>query len=166
MGLDYNTYVGPYVECRFEDKEIIEARRTCTNRECNIHSRLVWDEKTKFCSQCGAAIAPVDFKKIVPAVNDAELQDGELKNNLRTPCGDQIRDYQQKNHVHLWLSNLRSCGISIEYYETSIHEITSNMLDEQIKAFKKQFGKALIVLAKHYGEDNMTFKYGIFHWVS
>lgn len=169
MGIDYSTYVGPYVECRFGNKETIENRRTCPNKLCKQFGKEIYENSTKFCDQCGSQIDVVEFHKTVEAVNNYELR-MSFNEALVTPLGDGIYFWQKENNIHVWIPNqYLMCDeyprVKVEHRESSIQEIPIELPAAQIAAFKKQFAKELAVLSEAYGADKMTYKWGIIHQV-
>lgn len=169
MSIDYSTYIGPYVECRFENKETTEKRRCCPTKSCKRFGKEVYEKATKFCDQCGAQIEVVEFPKIVEAVDDYELR-MSMDEALHTPMGDELHFWQKENNIHIWMPNrYLKCEdyprIEVEHRESSIQEIPVELPAAQIAAFKSQFEKELAMLAKEYGDDKMTYKWGVIHQV-
>jgi len=169
MSIDYSTYIGPYVECRFENKNDIEKRRCCPNKDCKEYSKKTYDNKHKFCDQCGTKITIIEFPIIVEAVNDYDLR-MEMDEALHTPMGDSLHFWQKENNIHVWMPNqFLECDefprVKIDHHESSIQEIPLGMPLGQIETFKRQFEKELALLAQKYGEANMTYKWGVIHQV-
>ena len=169
MGIDYSTYIGPYVECRFSNKDDIEKRRCCPKKDCKEYGKNLWDEKQKFCNQCGEKITAVEFPVVVGAVDEYEIR-MSFNEALHTPMGDELHFWQKENNIHIWMPNqYLKCEeyprIELEHQQSSIRDIPVELPANQIEAFKIQFEKEIAVLESNYGKENMTFKWGVVYQV-
>lgn len=67
--------------------------------------------------------------------------------------------------THLWLPNCKLDCVPplIDLDTTRVAEITPAVLYAQLQAFRHQFATALAVLAQHYGEGHVSYRWGIIH---
>lgn len=168
MGIDYSTYIGPYVECRFGKKNDVDKYRCCPTKTCKSYHKKIWGDHP-FCDQCGAKIELTEFPVVVGAVDEYEIR-MSFDEALHTPMGDSLHFWQKENNVHIWMPNQHlECEeyprIKLEHSESSIQEIDPNCPNGQIAAFRNQFKEELAVLESNYGKENMTFKWGVVHQV-
>lgn len=163
MGIDYSIHLGPYVECRTKKKAGTEKRRVCTNEKCKQHDRERYDEKAKFCEECGSKIEKVDFSVEQPAVDRWKISE-KIQEAMTWPMGDEMASWMEKNNLHIWITNRTDCPhlhFNPKYDPFQMRAVTSEFIEDEIAKFKAYHEKELKVLFKTYGEENCTFKWGL-----
>lgn len=162
MGIDYSIHLGPYVECRTKKKAGVEKRRVCPNDKCKKHNEKRYDD-IKFCEECGARIEKLDFPIEQEAVERWALSE-KMKEALTWPMGDEFAHWMGKNDIHIWLTNKADCPhlyFNPKHDSFQMREVTPQLIEEELEAFKKCHEKEIQLLYKTYGEENCTFKWGL-----
>ncbi len=168
MGVDYSTFLGPYVECKVSQtttkKRTPLMRRTCPNPECGQYLR-VFAEKNKFCPACGNKVAEVTVDKPADSVNPHELQQ-QIDERLVFPPNGALSDYMKKNGTHLWLPNQKFSDRKCHYdhKEETVEEIALERIMNDFEDFHGVFQNDLNVLAEAYGQDNILIKWGLINY--
>lgn len=93
-----------------------------------------------------------------------------ITEKLFLPMGSEIRSLQEEKKIQIWLPNRRlDCAmypeINLAQHRSSFHEVTSKIIAKQCAAFIQQFENEIEILHKFYGEENVTVKWGIIHYV-
>lgn len=118
MGIDYTTYMGPHVRAKVTKVPSTEKRRTCSRDSCSQYENRVYDNKTKFCVQCGSPIEDRDFPIQVDSVNIHEVREDLLDEALCPPSGDGFYKWMRENNTHLWLANGHVPGTEVQVLPT------------------------------------------------
>ncbi len=158
MGVDYNVYVGPYVEIEIlkkpTKKETYEYPG-CPKPICRKYHEA--QNKAKFCSDCGAAI-----ETIVEEV-DEEWDIYELLEHHEV-IGEMYPDSidEENGDTQLFFpcaEDLKAGSWSLKY--DSVWEDLSDLnVEEEIQKVKDQCSKSLAILEEVYGAKPVV-KWGV-----
>jgi hypothetical protein len=170
MGIDYTTYMGPHVRCKVTKVSSTEKHRTCSRDSCSQYEQRVYDNKTKFCVQCGSPIEDRDFPIQVDSVDAHEVREDLLDEALTTPSGDYFYRWMRDNNIHIWLANRHVPGarkFSFSPRENTQNvPVTPEMIAVEITAFSDFYEKELVILRQEYGEENVEVLWGLIHYIS
>lgn len=170
MGIDYTTYMGPHVRAKVTKVPSTEKRRTCSRDSCSQYENRVYDNKTKFCVQCGSPIEDRDFPIQVDSVNIHEVREDLLDEALCPPSGDGFYKWMRENNTHLWLANRHVPGARKFRFSPREDDqqisITPEMIEKEITAFSDHFEKEIAILKQEYGDENVSVHWGLIHYIS
>jgi hypothetical protein len=162
MGIDINTFVGPFVACKNEAADVERTVRCCTNAECHKHKYNIFDKGTKFCVACGSAIDKVTITVEGQKVSCGDMVE-EFHDDLWVASGEYGFDDKS---IDTWISN-KGAG---KYYDAKrecyAKVIKPEDIEPQIEAFKEKHSAALAKLIEAYGEENVEIKWGVLGWMS
>jgi hypothetical protein len=166
MGTDYTTNLGPYVECRTGKVEKTLTKNACINKKCDTYGK---ERSTPFCEKCGGKIDEFTYKTQGSKVDAWEVAE-KLNEKLTSPMGDYIRQWEKKNNIDLWVSNIRRKGknrpFSFDPTEAvEALEITPALMADEISEFTDQFRGEISILRKEYGLENVTVKWGLINTI-
>ena len=156
MGIDYNVYVGPFIECIPTKVMRTEEHPGCPKCNRETHG--------KFCSKCGTPIGIltkqvedylVDYGDCEQAFLDAGLEEDDLY----------TIDHDKPSVI--LVANSKGFGHSIDpKYEFGL------LIDEEIDAvaektkLSEMYAKHIEILKSLYGEDNVSVRWGIISYTS
>lgn len=163
MGIEYRTYVGPYVRCVVGTAEVEKSRRACLTQGCQNHQRDNAGRDSAFCSLCGSPIGLVPYTVVELAVDEWDVRDA-LNERLATPSGDGYSFWARDEYAHLWIPNVSTPGRDYsldERADFALMEITPEQALEERAAFTVQFQPELTVLRATYGADAVSIHWGI-----
>lgn len=161
MGIDYGLYVGPYVECKVQKVAVTKRRRACVNPNCDNHKRSV--HSSAFCHLCGSRIDLVEYTEMEHAVSQWDLQE-QIMERLSSVSGDEYWRRSREDDVHLWKPNVDTGGR--EYHleaqeDFALHEITPDLVRDEVARFEAQFAPELTVFRERYGAGAVRVAWGI-----
>ena len=167
MGLDYTTYIGPYVRCK--TKKVASAKKisTCSNADCESYCNEYWViTNKKFCDTCGSPIQDRMLPIEVANVNAAEVQLDFLKDALCFVSGN---DFESMKGDHIWLSNRRmpdgTRDYSFDSRECNQHAlIDAELIENEKHQFAAFYEKEIFILGEKYG--NIEVEWGLIHHIS
>lgn len=168
MGVDYITYIGPYLECHYINKDNVKKIHCCMNPLCHKYL-TIFDSTNVYCSMCGKMLSVDDHPTDDPNADILEIE-VQLQDSICRPLGDEIFDWQNKHHMHIWLINrVLQCVeyplIILDNECNYVQEIPAEMPMAQMDAFRSQFAKEIETLEGFYGHENMKYKWGIIQQV-
>lgn len=163
MSITYNTYVGPYVRCAVEFKDVIDLKKGCVNAECPNH-KLDRFVSGKFCMVCGSPIGDVPYTERKEAVDRWEVSE-EIDQRFSDPGGDGYYRWVEENKAHLWLPNI-DAGIPrnghLESQEVfALADIQAADIQTETEQFTTFFAAELALLRSRYGEAAVSIHWGI-----
>jgi hypothetical protein len=165
MGIDYATYLGPYIVCKTEIEDAKATMKSCTNVKCKTYKQERWGAK-KFCDECGQKIGEIEISVKQNKVDTNVLSD-ELNEAMTVPSGDSFHDLTRDNKIDIWYGN-RQDGIGISFDpkdEVMYEEFESNTIKVQIDDFVKEYAKELEIIKNAYGAENVSVKWGLIHQI-
>jgi hypothetical protein len=154
MGIDYNCYVGPYIQCKKEKGIRYKSVMTCSNKGCKEYGH---HNSQKFCGNCGSVIGTIEFPAEVETVDSCEVQ--ETIDEDLVP----IHSEQWENH-DIWILN-KGWIRKLHYdpkYEEALVEV--NDTAKEIFQFEKDFAKQIEIILKAYG--TIEIKWGMILWMN
>jgi hypothetical protein len=164
MGIDYNTYVGYYVQCKVRLVEAMEARTTCPTPGCAHHGKYLTGT---FCAGCGARIASVSFATRHPEV-DAERVEHALASFLHVLPGDGAHHWMHAQGLHIWIPNFKLAPLGGVRFDPREEDflIQPFMIAPNPLAFalSRDFAPAMSLLRKFYGEERVEVLWGLIHY--
>jgi hypothetical protein len=153
MSIDYSIYIGPFVRCKVEKKEVEKERRTCPHKNCRNHDKRI---STAFCSFCGSKIEEVKYKEEADAVNWGEVSE-KIKDTLVCPI--------HKNGEHIWIGNRIDDQCHLSYDPTELesgYDVCQDWMSE-VRSFVAFYVEEIRVLRQEYGETDVVVLWGIIH---
>lgn len=158
MSIDYNTYVGPYIEVYNPEKDSTEEYHSCPNKKCTNHTK---DISAGFCSECGSKIERMSRKcKERVDFDTWEEFDDSICEVL---CG--YKPDGCENFMYL-VSNVGKIGLNLDGRNPSINEIDCGKPLVEIFDFKSIKKKEIDRLKEVFGTDNVKIKWGVLVWCS
>lgn len=160
MGVDYSTYIGPYLRCYNGEIAIPAFYRACTRDGCSEFSREL-PQHSKFCSVCGSVIQNYSFTKTRPRINVVEvrLEMDEFLCEL-TATGSQIEPL-----VDFWILNRRIEGdpsLRINGYRNcAARSFQPSEIQAQIDWFELNATAQIALLKQRYGKENVQTCWGV-----
>lgn len=155
MGVDYNTFIGPFVEVHNPPIPAKETVRTCSNDKCYQHKRY---QLGKYCSNCGTEVRDITFDSLAPIfVNQNEEFEDALVRIQREYKPENRKDYD------IWIDNHNgSPGARYDshdsiYVESVTHERIVKEVNELLKRRDRQINR----LKEIFGEDAVQVKWGV-----
>jgi len=169
VGIERFTYCGPYVKCKVQKTTFTYKERVCSNPKCDQHGDPCTQTHDKFCSECGSAIQEVDVEQQGDAIDPYELAE-DLKLEL-CPTFHAYAEERSAEGVHIWSGNNPRKGTKnrparpfyIDDEENSLTELRAEDIESELADFAKGYAKELALLRKHYGQANVTLKWGLLH---
>lgn len=160
MGVDYNVYVGPYIEYRVQI--ITTLISPCTQEDCP-------KSQDPYCPQCGMS-AEKQSKMLTVKREEPEIYFWEEPFNERfynprshSPLGaeeDEMKTYQALPNIGNWGDNIDP------KYEEDIIEMQNLDIQEIVSRFEYEFEKELNILKEMCGIENVEVKYGVLVYMS
>lgn len=170
MGIDYTTYIGPHVRCKTKKVPSTKRIRTCSDATCKSYASQVYDDKKKFCEQCGAPIEDRDLLIEVDNVLAGEVRMDLLGESLYDVPGDYFHFWMRDNNVHIWLANVRVPDTRKFSFdpEEDIQYVPMNaeLIVKETDQFSSFFEKELTILREEYGAENVEVQWGLIHYIS
>lgn len=163
MGVSYYTYLGPYIEARNSQEDVIKQRRSCTNVKCKRRGDHIYDQAVKFCDQCGTAIGDVTYKEAAPKVSAWEIAE---ENKLSVMSTEYVNEVPKGTDI--FVGNIRSDGrkFSQNARESRMVEVTAQLIVDETVAFIKQYETGIAALKAAYGEANVSVKWGLVQYAN
>lgn len=157
MGINYNTFVGPYIEVYNPMKDTVEEYHTCPNKKCKNHGAYIGDG---YCSKCGRSIE----RQTRPSKNKIEFDCyEELESNS---LYEVLTEYKPDGKIDCQYFIDGSIGISMDGYHSNVSEISSESIVEQLDKINKKLKNDICKLQKVFGKDNVKIKWGVLTWCS
>jgi hypothetical protein len=154
MGIDYNCYLGPYIQCKKEKVTEYRNIMSCTNPVCGKYGQYCGQ---KFCGNCGSEVSKVDVPDEVEKIDTWEVSQ-EIDEDLLPIHSDSWKGYD------IWILNKK--WIRKLHYDPKHEEAITEVNDTatELQQFKKDFAKQIEVIEKVYGA--VEFKWGMILWMS
>lgn len=164
MSIDYEVYVGPYVECKTKTAKITVRNRGCTNPECvNFERPTVHD----FCPACGQQISmfEMEVEGETPDV-DPLMEDDQFCAFLLPICNEGADSISRDRSVQIFTPNqVEAPGY---LFDPKTDMDFREMEPETIQA-EKTYVEGMEQMARlrdFYGDENVEVKWGILNWWS
>lgn len=156
MGIDYNTFVGPYIEVYNPEKDTTVKFPTCRNVNCVQHGTEL---SGIYCSRCGKLI------DLATRISKERIEfDWYTSLGEKNICGITV---ENKSDNEYFISNKNDiAGIYMDGRYPSVEEIEIKNIQIQIKNFKKMASVEIKKLEKIFGKDNVKIKWGVLVWCS
>lgn len=163
MGISYKTYVGPYVRCVVEFKDVEKTRRACPNTACKSYGETRFAQG-EFCAKCGTPIGDVSYTERIEAVDRWEVSE-EIDQHLCDPGGDGYIRWVEANKAHLWKPNI-DAGIARDGHlesrvDFALSEIQAAEIQTEIERFTQFFAQELAHFRSRYGADVVSIHWGV-----
>lgn len=163
MGVDYSTFIGPYVRCVNPFERRLCKRRACPNHECGNFGNPYRVANQKFCSECGSEVRDdVDVSEDGQRVDSYVVLE-ELEESFYMP-GVSYGDCPFEDDVDIWIPNVDFDGVKSEHFDSrdgGLYDFTSYDSAEQIGSLIASAKKQLAVFEDHYGRDNVSIHWGV-----
>lgn len=162
MGVDYNSYLGPYIEAKNSEKEVARQRRSCTNVKCAMRSDNIYDKAVKFCSRCASPIGDVTYMAFESTVNTGEIYESTKLAPIGTNYEPLIKN------TDLLIGNLKESGreFGMNARDERIVAVDAVLIAEELANFIKQYENDIAWVQNAYGKDNVTIKWGLIQYAS
>jgi hypothetical protein len=154
MGVDYNTFIGPFVEVHNPPIPAKETLRTCSNVGCHQHKRY---QSGEFCSSCGTKIGDVTFDSLAPIrVDYVEFGDAIVRIQ-REYKPDNCKDYD------IWIDNHNgSPGVRYDTHDSLyVESVTHERIVNEVNALLKRRELQINRLKEIFGEYAVQVKWGV-----
>lgn len=164
MGLNYTTYVGPYISCKTSKVPSTKTVFGCPTPGCQPNTLY---QSTSFCPVCGSKIEKKEQNCEIDNVNHQEVQE-QLKESICVVPGDYFCYFMREKNVHLWIANKRITNRSFEHDSKDgidLFPINEDLIDSEKKLFLDFYQKELLFLNEQYGEENVDVQWGLIHYV-
>lgn len=160
MGVDYNVYVGPFLEVHNPPRQDKEERNCCSNPHCSKHKRETGD---KFCSECGREIGTVSVAVEKPLwFNSYE----ETDERIAPACHHYGGFSGDKKDYNFFIPNLLGYGRHFDAESMELLEITPETITDQTQRFTNDFAADFRKMADFFGSDSMKIKWGVMLYAS
>lgn len=158
MGIDYSTYIGPYVVCAVQRHTTTDTWRSCPLVACVNYGKYM---QPGFCPHCGTQIMDVAFPVVKDTVDDGDIRE-QIDERLATASGDDYQEWARANSAHLWMPNTGGIGRHLDSREAfSLHRITATDIHNETHAFEGYFAAELAQLRAAYGEAAVSVRWGV-----
>lgn len=114
----------------------------------------------------------MEFPKTAEAVDTWQISE-KFDEELYLPMGDEFHFWMRDNNTHFWLPNRhRPDQENKRKYSFDPKdgiqraEITPESMQEEVQEFTDQFQDAIALLRREYGEENVSIKWGLIHYIS
>ena len=163
MGVDFSTYIGPYVRCVNPFERRLCKRRACSTHECENFGNPYKVSNQKFCSECGSEVrddieVPEECQRV-----DSYMVLEDLEESFYMP-GVSYGDCPFEAGVDIWIPNDRFDGVNTKHYNSrdgGIFEVTQDITTEQIGSLIASARDRLAVIERHYGKENVSIHWGV-----
>lgn len=152
MGIDYNTYVGPYLKVKNLPKTSTETYHTCVNKKCDNHKK---DLYSQFCSSCGSKV-----EEMIRSCENTVFVEPTDSFKLH-----EITFYDSENYDY-FIPNDGKLGLWADGRTELEIPIKNNTPENELEKFKSRFKKEISILHKEYGENLIEVKWGVLIWCS
>lgn len=154
--MQYNTYVGVYIECIPTDITI-ESKITVLNCNKN-HIKNGWAGQLKpnFCDICGGKyFDDIFIQRIITSKQSCDdivyaTDDMLFVADLNTT----------KSHIYLPNKQFHN-RIDTFGFENCLVQINQNIINNETAVFKSEYNNVIQMLINEYGENNVNINYGI-----
>jgi hypothetical protein len=151
MGMDYTTYIGPYIEVDNPPADTMVDIQACTNPKCSLYG----DETTsKFCSECGIKVG-THSKQITRPINFYVMDETN---------GRLAEAYLEVNGKNFYYPNVKTPFQKWDYdpiSEVFWRELEDRDLRGDILAFKLKFHNDVKKIEERFGTKAIKLHYGV-----
>ena len=170
MGIVRETYFGPYVECRFQQKTVLSPRWHCSNTACRRHSDQDRVRSGKFCQECGEPIKKFKVQKQIDAVC---LWDLEMEIELSlSPFFLDLPSQLAAQRLHIWVGDLGlpedglpSRFSYVDENEQALRRDTAERHRNRNSSIHKAPRQGVGPVAQIYGEENVVVRWGVMNYI-
>lgn len=156
MGSSICIHLGPYLLVSKKKIKQDEVRLVCVNSDC---SKFEMEMKAPFCQQCGEKSKHKTFEIIVEKnINDI-LHSGEFEDEL-VCVHDGGCEISEEYDVLLPNAYVPD-GLSPNDQGSNVLEIEPDRMEKELDWFMKKYGELIEVIIKEFGEQSVTFKWGL-----
>lgn len=161
MGISYHVTLGAYFECKTKEVKESQKYRACGGEDCSQRKQDVWDNKKKFCSECGGAIKDLTRTVRAPAVDPYDVSVEALKESIYH--ADLDEKFTDGEVIHRYLSNR---GIAHEMWDPHctanfVKEFDGEEAQTDMDALEAGHKNDFNYLMSVYGDDNVRIKWGL-----
>lgn len=157
MGIDYNAYLGPYVEVTTEivrrDVDHCKKPDICPN------------SKQMFCPECGLEVSKRHTSEEREIV---EFDTSDLNDNLFNNAGMSYPPIYERNgrkfRNYCFMPNKKGYGRMLDNEEEQVVELNTLNLQSEVSGFVMEFQPQIKILEKAYGYCKL--KWGLIRWCS
>jgi len=170
MGLDYDVYVGPYIECKVTKISDSVPAVGCVNEQC-IKFKMQLAEPGSYCSACGDMVGsfPIVVKR--DSVDSSDLlKDDGFCNIFSMPMGDMIERVMDTRDIHVYIPNeIKAPGCTFDpRSDFDIRGLNPKSLVYDPARWKAQVDgtSAYKAMVAAYGVENIKFQWGVINWAN
>jgi hypothetical protein len=156
MGIDYHTYVGPYIQVHNPKRKTTEEYPTCSNEKCAKHKKHSYGDK--FCPDCGSEIRSISFPCVAPLDFDVyEEFNDRLTKYFFECCPDEVEDFL------CFAGNVNGSPGKSFYpkQEVYILEVSPSNIPKEIAALEEMYKEEINRLKAVFGNDAVQIKWGV-----
>ncbi len=167
MSIDYEVYVGPYLECKIKQIPTTLNITSCVNHECSHYRVRLIGEQPPYCPHCGEEIGSYATSVMREEPDNSELyEDEKFCEIFDFLHGDYIERVQNTRNIHVYVPNeTRAPGFSFDPRdEIDIREFNPKSLVYDPARWKAQVDGADAykkLVAMYGGPENVVFKWGV-----
>lgn len=151
MGIDSQTYLGPYIQCTYRVGHRAGKVKSCTDTKCSKYEK---ESSAKFCDSCGGAIGAV---KILV----------EHRTNPHDVVGDELTDLQGNSSGDntLYLGTNTSETPRNFHPKKGHHEnlLEVDLMQTEIKWFEKKYAKELKKIREAYDDVKVLWGFHLYY---
>jgi len=154
MSTEYYVYIGAYVEAKNKSIEVDKFIKSC----CNIDAT----SNSKYCTECGKELVPFKVDIITKEkIDNQNIFNDEMTDSLYLIYKEFACNEQREKQVDIFISNSDAgCLKDVDDDSMSL-EITENDRIRYTRDFLVAYQDEILVLKNHYGDDNISIKFGV-----
>lgn len=163
MGVDYHTYVGPYVRVRNVPKPSVEEYHSCTNPKCKKYEERM---SAKFCPDCGNKIGLIQ----VPSTE--RISSWELIEEMDEKLSIAASEYKPEgmDDFEFFIPNIKY-GLKRNshfnpYCETYAVNFDWKSVSGETELFSEKFKKEIEFLREKFGDEHVAVLWGVIGYTS
>ena len=169
MSIDYTTYLGPLVACKFEMVDAEYTVTACLNPSCGQEFPFT---TPTFCDKCGSKIGQVSRTKKVPSVDQWSVKK-PVAWRLMMPGGECYCDWSRTTMKHIWFASRTFASRTFGFVDFDPKQedwlcetITSGQITKMLEEFNTHCRVELNLLRDLYGAANVEVLWGLVHYAS
>jgi hypothetical protein len=159
MSVNYNVYIGPYIQAYNPAKPGFHEYYGCPSETCNKDKKKSAD---KFCPKCGTAITLLKVPK-----------KAKVTFHVYDECDDRLNDLHverrplDKADYEIFTPNVGKFGHQFtDRDDAQIIEFNETIMLAEVNRFKIEFSNEILKLEKAFGEKDVKVMWGVITYYS
>ena len=162
MGVDYNNYLGPYVEIHTKEVDIEYTESRCKNGHKNHRG-------DKFCSTCGKEFS-LDKTQKTERPNLYDLVEDDYEDELSQAIPDGYEGYNEREYI-IAVPNSKGIKWKVEEEGVVVTDDVRPVPDDVgqraiVKIMEDTYASVLDHLRKHESVTRVNIRFGFLEWHS